>query len=371
LWLEYEWQVQNGVISRRAVVHGANKRESYSADNPDKDFYKECVLYTSSWHNKESQCRDEIIKNYHGIEQLDRSEIVHLRSTEISANSVFPFHMTPREKNIVTETTQQMEDALGIDPAKVVVVCITGYQFSSLNEYQKQEAIAETKARMKMQLRGRELSTDFDYDMAAEKMLKELSSKTGMENLRNEFVQRLRPFGVPPSNIIHSDWTEHDKGNPYKQPKYTNLVARINAINPTYLAIFGHSYGGCTATRVSNVTTKIPDFIGLVDCIFVPFTTESAPQASNKLNYPRGHKIYNWYQHHYPVKGYAHPLDSNRKHVNDINLNDKVSGHTTIDDYPPLHRQALDIVSSAISLASTEKMKNDLVSPTSFLEAKL
>jgi len=257
----------------------------------------------------------------------------------------------------VADMTKQMETSLKIDPLHVVVVCITGYQFdSSLTAEQRNELIAEMTTQMKAQLKdevAREVTQDLDLDIQAERCLKALGGSTsGMQNLRNEFAIALSKYGVPGSNIIWTKWTTKKKEWYKDQPEYDSIVNRINSIDPSYLAIFGHSYGGCTACRISRVTSRIPDFIGLVDPIFIPAEIDwygrvhTSAQSNRDDNYPRGKMIINWYQSHHWPKGFHDVLDIDKKKVTNIAIEGVT--HTTIDDYPPLHRAAINTVVNAI-----------------------
>lgn len=174
-----------------------------------------------------------------------------------------------------------------------------------------------------------------------------------MQTLRNELANRLAAYGVPPNNIIHTKWTTAHRENYKDQPKYDEIVSRINAINPSYLAIVGHSYGGCTAARISRVTTKVPDFVGMVDPIFIPAEIDwygrvhTRAQSSNELNYPRGGNITNWYQSHHWPKGFHDVLDLNRKKVENIAMGNVT--HTEIDDLPAIHNAVINKVIQGIT----------------------
>lgn len=372
-WIDYEWQMSNGVITRRAAVHSAKKSETNLSNGSNNNYVKEYLLYTSAWHSQESECKDDIIKNYQKITHLNPDDILYKSETDITPVTLLPFYKVARENNLVLETVKQMENALKIDPNKVVVVCISGYQFSSLSEYEKKELINDIKNQMTSDYAQEALSKGYDIDLAIENLLKQFGGSTGMQTLRNEFVHVLGQFGVPPKNIIHANWTERNIGNPFPAPLFTDLVRQINGLNPIYLAIFGHSFGACTASRVSNVTNKVPDFLGLVNPIFHPAKInlpeiESSGQTNG--DFPRAPTVYNWYQNHWPIKGFAPVKFRNGKRVDNISLNDKDVVHWTISDYRPLHVKALNIVSGAVK-SLYENIEDNEITSQPKLNAKL
>ena len=116
----------------------------------------------------------------------------------------------------------------------------------------------------------------------------------GMEKLRDRLRSELAPLGVPESNIFHWEWNHSHPDSPIHQPDLESLQNRIDSevADPSYLALIGHSYGGWAASRLSMQTSKVPDFVALVDPVFgatnLPIPFIDVP--------PRGVFIKNWYQ---------------------------------------------------------------------------
>lgn len=119
-------------------------------------------------------------------------------------------------------------------------------------------------------------------------------TKNGMTRLRDILRNRLRSaYGVNPDNIFHRSWNINHSNDPLFFPLVNDLVREINrrTLNPSYLAIIGHSFGGWAACRLSKVTNKTPNFIGLVDPVFGISNTLMKPR-----DVPRGSVITNWFQ---------------------------------------------------------------------------
>lgn len=79
-------------------------------------------------------------------------------------------------------------------------------------------------------------------------------------------------MGVNPDNIFRRSWnTDHDS-DPSGAPDANDINSEIErrTTNPSYLAIIGHSYGGWAACKVSKITNRVPDFVGLIDPVFGP-----------------------------------------------------------------------------------------------------
>lgn len=236
-----------------------------------------------------------------------------------------------------------------IDPKSICLVFISGFQPGN-SQYLRQELQQEVFGKEKPHtntninsLIGQLNSTPTNF------------GQTGMQILRNRFAEILKPYGVPEDNILYMRWTESTQNRySYKsQPEYAEMVKKINDINPSYLALFGHSYGGCTAIRISRKTLKTPDFIGLYDPVFVPASIdaalmriESAPQDSNVDNYPRGKQIINWYQTNTWPNGIGKIYDSFIKPVENIQVLEAT--HTSIDNDPVLQEEAVNNVMQAI-----------------------
>lgn len=118
-------------------------------------------------------------------------------------------------------------------------------------------------------------------------------NKNGMTKLRDKLRTELTSlYGVNPANILHVQWNKNHNSDPRYQPLTKQITNEINkrSQDPSYLAIIGHSYGGWAACRVSKITKKIPNFVGLIDPVFGPSNT------LNPEDLPRGIKKINWFQ---------------------------------------------------------------------------
>ncbi|HFK1482835.1 TPA: hypothetical protein ACGXK0_005403 [Bacillus cereus] len=122
---------------------------------------------------------------------------------------------------------------------------------------------------------------------------------SGMEKLRDKLRGELAPLGVNPDNIFRRSWnTDHDS-DPSGAPDANDINSEIErrTTNPSYLAIIGHSYGGWAACKVSKITNRVPDFVGLIDPVFGPDNNMESDDV------PRGDFIINWYQNNSIVNG--------------------------------------------------------------------
>ncbi|MEF3312033.1 hypothetical protein PV433_24415 [Paenibacillus sp. GYB004] len=121
----------------------------------------------------------------------------------------------------------------------------------------------------------------------------------GISKLRDTLYIRLSPLGVPARNVFRRSWNQNEDGNPLGTPWIWDLNNEIEerSRKPSYLAIIGHSYGGWAACRLSRVTAKIPNYIGLIDPVFGPGNT------MNAADIPKAHMIKNWYQHNGVTSG--------------------------------------------------------------------
>ncbi|MDQ0888834.1 hypothetical protein QFZ81_003922 [Paenibacillus sp. V4I9] len=120
-----------------------------------------------------------------------------------------------------------------------------------------------------------------------------VAGPNGMTRLQDTLRTRLTSaYGVNPANIFHRSWNKNRDSDPSGAPLLNDLLGEINkrSMKPSYLAIIGHSYGGWAACKVSRNTSKIPNFIGLIDPVFGSSNTFTSGNA------PRGATINNWYQ---------------------------------------------------------------------------
>ncbi|MCR8927516.1 RICIN domain-containing protein [Priestia megaterium] len=121
----------------------------------------------------------------------------------------------------------------------------------------------------------------------------------GISDLRNTLQRELVPLGVKPDNIIRANWNYKNQEDPSLFPSTQELLGEISSRSrtPSYLAIIGHSYGGWAACKLSRVTSRVPDFIGLIDPVFGYNNTFTSGDI------PRGNFIKNWYQNNSIVGG--------------------------------------------------------------------
>jgi len=120
-----------------------------------------------------------------------------------------------------------------------------------------------------------------------------------MAELRDILQRELGSLGVKPENIFTRSWNRLQDDNPFGAPLIEDLLSEISrrSSNPNYLALIGHSYGGWAACRLSRVTSRVPDFVGLIDPVFGPTNTLT------EGNIPRGKYIKNWYQNNGIIAG--------------------------------------------------------------------
>jgi hypothetical protein len=121
----------------------------------------------------------------------------------------------------------------------------------------------------------------------------DILGSTGMRNLRDHLRTHLSDL-IRPENIFYESWNPGAEDNPFDPPAIDILNSRIQQIarNPSYLALIGFSYGGWAVSRLSRITTRTPDFIGLIDSGFGP-----ANRITN-IDVPRGRVIKNWFQNY-------------------------------------------------------------------------
>ncbi|MBH0231366.1 hypothetical protein [Halobacillus yeomjeoni] len=115
---------------------------------------------------------------------------------------------------------------------------------------------------------------------------------SGITQIRNSLRAALAPLGVKPENIFKRSWNHNQDENPFGAPWLEDLNNEIEqrSKKPSYLAIIGHSYGGWAACKLSRITTKTPDFVGLIDPVFGS-TNRFTPGDT-----PRSGLTINWYQ---------------------------------------------------------------------------
>jgi len=119
-------------------------------------------------------------------------------------------------------------------------------------------------------------------------------TNNGMSNLSDTLRNRLNSsFAINPENIFQISWNEDNDGDPRSVPLISVIQSEINkrSLNPKYLAVIGHSFGGWAACRLSRVTTKVPNYIALIDPVFGPTNTLRRP-----VDVPKGKYIAEWFQ---------------------------------------------------------------------------
>ncbi|MEK3915704.1 hypothetical protein [Paenibacillus sp. FSL H7-0331] len=119
-------------------------------------------------------------------------------------------------------------------------------------------------------------------------------NSNGMTSLRDTLREKLTAkYGINPNNIFHIKWNQENDSNRRNIPLISDINKEIlrRTKNPRYVALIGHSFGGWAASRLSRVTLKIPDFVGLVDPVYGPANTLKKPG-----DVPRGKKIIEWFQ---------------------------------------------------------------------------
>ena len=118
----------------------------------------------------------------------------------------------------------------------------------------------------------------------------------GMVQLRDKLQDELQSLGIKRDNIFRRSWNHNQDDNPLGAPWVEDLLREIDrrSKNPSYLAIIGHSYGGWAACKLSRVTSRVPDFVGLIDPVF------GSTNTFTNGDIPRGKFIKNWYQNNSP-----------------------------------------------------------------------
>ncbi|MEK7015966.1 fascin domain-containing protein [Bacillus sp. FSL R9-9410] len=207
------------------------------------------------------------------------------------------------------------------------------------------------------------------------------AGKGGISNLREKLVRELGPLGVKPANIIRARWNYSQDDDPFGAPSIKELLKEIEMRNtkPSYLAIIGHSYGGWAACKLSRVTSRVPDFVGLIDAVF------GSTNTFTNGDIPRGNFIKNWYQNNSILGGepctgigktpctsanngiscgynnipgvheninehFLKDSDGNRKRVSCIGGRvHLLTSHTNIDDDEWIHRQIRDQIYTDLS----------------------
>ncbi|MGN4411552.1 hypothetical protein ACTFOF_06625 [Bacillus cereus group sp. MYBK87-2] len=107
-----------------------------------------------------------------------------------------------------------------------------------------------------------------------------------------DFLRNYLKDWVNPENIFYQSWNPGNEDKPFDAPATGELNRVIQGISntPCYLALIGFSYGGWAVSRLSRITKRIPDFIGLIDPVYGP--------RNDMMNtdIPRGRVIKSWYQ---------------------------------------------------------------------------
>lgn len=239
----------------------------------------------------------------------------------------------------------------GQDPARVVVVCMTGYPFG---EFKCKNILRLEDVESKARLHGEESKISVENF----EKLHLGGGSSGMEDLRKKLVAELRSLNVPENNIMLKPWTEGSESDPNSQPVYNRLARTINEIRPLSVCIIGHSYGGWAACRLSRKLNTVPSYIALFDPMFSYksrrrdrepyFEIVSGSQKDHIDNYPKGQEIRSWYQTH----RYDFPYGRRdvRKDGGAFVRNEEAQGrnHWDIDDDGRLHAIVIDEIKAVI-----------------------
>ncbi|NOU94426.1 hypothetical protein GC093_14535 [Paenibacillus sp. LMG 31456] len=224
-------------------------------------------------------------------------------------------------------------------------------------------------------------------------------TNNGMSNLSDTLRSRLNSsFTINPNNIFQISWNENNDSDLTSVPLISAIQSKIyrRSQNPKYLAIIGHSFGGWAACRLSRVTTKVPNYIALIDPVFGPTNTLRRP-----VDVPRGTRITEWFQNN-GIEGIRNcppilrvPCSSSRDGIacgyqgvprasqrRVINLRTwtgivrriKCNGnkvplrayHTNIDDDQWIHRQIYNL--KRITETSTAKRKKSITTSNNILQ---
>lgn len=205
----------------------------------------------------------------------------------------------------------------------------------------------------------------------------------GMVTLKEKLQKELAPLGVPSNNIFRRSWNHGGDSDVTGTPDVGDLLQEIKnrTENPSYLALIGHSFGGWSACQLSRKTSRIPDFVGLIDPVF---GTENVIKDEDR---PRGLHIQNWFQHNSisyepctgtkvpcskPYDGFACGHSNVTKAINTreryekwehggikeveceilpgVKIKRKVlTSHMKMDDNPILHRRVINIIHGDLS----------------------
>lgn len=230
------------------------------------------------------------------------------------------------------------------DPNQLVIVCISGYQFSSslLEEKRFLQEITQ-----QAQLAG------VDPEDIKRQLEKDWERKgvgpIGMQKLRDRLAGDLAPSSVRDKSVLYRKWSTSSNDGVGDEPDYEHLAEEINRLSPQHLVLLGHSYGAWTACRLSRATSVRSTYIGLLDPMFSyqwsGTKVISGMQSDHGDNYPVGGSIRSWWQdggQPYGAREVRQDRDSQRPLVG----NHKVGGtkHSDIDDSALLH----DAISEAM-----------------------
>ena len=246
--------------------------------------------------------------------------------------------------------------SLAVNPARLVIVCISGYDWSSSLQdeafLRRIQILAEQEGKS-----PEEYIRQFEREVVAPAREKRLhgDGRTGMEKLRDRLASDLAKDGVLDTNILHSPWSTPGNDGMNDEPHYDALNGKISAKKPQKLVLIGHSYGGWTACRLSRVTVVRPTYMGLLDPMFsfkmFRYPIVSGPQSEHPDNYPKGGSIRSWWQdggQPYGCRDVHKEADDGQK----IRVgNHKVGGesHMTIDDSKLLHDSIVNAMRQLLS----------------------
>jgi pimeloyl-ACP methyl ester carboxylesterase len=232
------------------------------------------------------------------------------------------------------------------DPEQLVIVCISGYQFSnSLLEDKRFLQEISQHARL-VGVDPEDIKRQLEKDWGRKRI-----GPIGMQKLRERLARDLASRGVRDDSVLYRKWSTSSNDGMDDEPDYGDLAGEINRLRPQHLVLVGHSYGGWTACRLSRFTSVRSTYIGLLDPMFSYQWNEgrvqSGEQSAHEDNYPIGGSIRSWWQgggQPYGAREVRQDIDSQRPLVG----NHEVGGttHTNIDDSVLLH----DAISEAMIL---------------------
>ncbi|MEI8014475.1 MAG: hypothetical protein WCH20_06510 [Nitrospira sp.] len=237
-----------------------------------------------------------------------------------------------------------MEEFVKPDPNQLVIVCISGYQFSS--------RLLEDK-RFLQEITQHAQLLGVDPEDIKRQLAKDWERKgigpIGMQKLRDRLARDLVSSGVRDESVLYRKWSTSSNDGMGDEPDYGDLAEEISRLSPQRLVLLGHSYGAWTACRLSRATSVRSTYIGLLDPMFsYQWSAEglkSREQSAHEDNYPVGGSIRSWWQdggQPYGAREVRQDIDGQHPLVGNHEVRDTT--HMDIDDSALLH----DAISKAM-----------------------